>query len=141
MRWTSLLLVALCTTPAAALPPTEEGRGFVEGANHHLGDVSFVAAFGHAPGHAAEALRMAQEGLADVETAVAATEDARRQTGQWAREARDRLQIGRGRLAALRALQEAALGRHDGGLEQWLRGQGLTEAPRLAERLEVEPGW
>ena len=90
---------------------------------------------------AAEALRMAQEGLADVETAVAATEDARRQTGQWAREARDRLQIGRGRLAALRALQEAALGRHDGGLEQWLRGQGLTEAPRLAERLEVEPGW
>ncbi|MDG4598182.1 MAG: chromosome segregation protein SMC [Candidatus Contendobacter sp.] len=89
----------------------------------------------------AEALCMAQERLADVETAVAATEDARRQTSQRAREARDRLQIGRGRLAALRALQEAALGRHDGGLEQWLRGQGLTEAPRLAERLEVEPGW
>ncbi|MDS4031622.1 MAG: chromosome segregation protein SMC [Candidatus Contendobacter sp.] len=90
---------------------------------------------------AAEALCMAQERLADVETAVAATEDARRQTGQWAREARDRLQIGHGRLAALRALQEAAFGRHDGGLEQWLRGQDLIEAPRLAERLEVEPGW
>jgi chromosome segregation protein len=89
----------------------------------------------------AEALRRAQETLAEIETAITATGEARSQLGQRAREARDRAQTGRGRLASLHALQEAALGRHDGGLEQWLRGQGLAEAPRLAERLEVEPGW
>jgi len=89
----------------------------------------------------AEALRRAQETLADVETAMTATGDTRRQAGQRAREARDRAQTGRGRLASLHTLQEAALGRNDGGLEQWLRGQGLADAPRLAEWLEVEPGW
>ena len=60
MRWLSSLLVLICAGPAAALPPTETGRGFVDGANHHLGDVSYLERFGHAPGdgHAEEALRM-----------------------------------------------------------------------------------
>ena len=60
MRGTSLFLVALCAAPAAALPPTEVSRGFVDGANHHLGDTSFVERYGHAPqdAHDDEALRM-----------------------------------------------------------------------------------
>jgi len=36
--------------PSYALPPTEHGRGFRDGANHHLGDDSFVAKFGRLPG-------------------------------------------------------------------------------------------
>lgn len=47
------------TRAAHALPPGGEARGFVEGANHHLGDASFVAAFGRAPdARDGEALRM-----------------------------------------------------------------------------------
>lgn len=34
---------------ASALPPGEHGRGFREGANHHVGDEGFVAAEGRAP--------------------------------------------------------------------------------------------
>ena len=90
---------------------------------------------------AAEALRCAHEALAAAETAIAATGDAQRQTSQRVREARDRAQTGRGRLASLHTLQEAALGRHDETLHQWLHAQGLADAPRLAEQLEVEPGW
>jgi len=32
-----------------ALPPAESGRGFVDGANHHLGDASLVARYGRQP--------------------------------------------------------------------------------------------
>lgn len=46
----SLALASLAiTTTALALPPGEHGRGFREGANHHLGDDSFVASTGRAP--------------------------------------------------------------------------------------------
>lgn len=90
---------------------------------------------------ATDRLGRAQVALVEIEAAMTAAGDTRRQTGQRAEETRDRIRTGRGRLASLHALQETALGRHDSGLEQWLRDQGLAEAPRLAERLEVEPGW
>lgn len=45
-----------------------------------------------------------------------------------------------GRLASLEALQQAALD-PDTGTAQWLRDHDLTERPRLAEGLRVEPGW
>jgi len=57
-------LFSLAATPTVAqvahgLPPEARTRGFVEGANHHLGDSSFVARFGRAPTpHDDEALRM-----------------------------------------------------------------------------------
>ncbi|MFZ1640180.1 MAG: chromosome segregation protein SMC [Candidatus Contendobacter sp.] len=102
---------------------------------------SEIADLNAAERDAAETLRRAQEALASAEAGMAATGDAQRQASQLARETRDRLQTGRGRLTSLHTLQEAALGRHDGGLKQWLHTQGLAEAPRLAERLEVEPGW
>lgn len=53
------LAVVLTTNPANALPPGATARGFVEGANHHLGDTSFLARFGRPPGPGdTEALRM-----------------------------------------------------------------------------------
>jgi hypothetical protein len=48
MRKSIAVLLAMATT-ASALPPGEHGRGFRDGANHHLGDDSFVAAHGRAP--------------------------------------------------------------------------------------------
>ncbi|HEU0031344.1 MAG TPA: hypothetical protein VFQ53_11975 [Kofleriaceae bacterium] len=53
-----LSLIPISST-ALALPPGAEQRGFVDGANHHVGDASFVAAFGRAPdARDAEPMRM-----------------------------------------------------------------------------------
>jgi len=54
---------------------------------------------------------------------------------------RDDLQSIRGRCSSLEALQQAALGKEDSDLNQWLNTQALNDAPRLAEELNVEPGW
>jgi len=51
------------------------------------------------------------------------------------------LQEARGRQAALTALQEAALNDADAAFVDWLRDQGLADAPRLVDELSVEPGW
>ncbi|MEY6431487.1 chromosome segregation protein SMC [Thioalkalicoccus limnaeus] len=56
-------------------------------------------------------------------------------------QARTRLQEARGRQASLVALQEAARGEPDAASRAWLDAQGLAEAPRLLDHLEVEPGW
>jgi len=56
-------------------------------------------------------------------------------------ERRERLQTIRGRLTSLEALQEAALGKSEGVVTEWLESSGIGEAPRLAESLEVESGW
>ncbi len=89
----------------------------------------------------AEALRQAQEQLAQTEAGLNATREARQQADQQLQALQERLQTGRGRLASLNTLQEAALGRHERGLNDWLHTQGLADAPRLAERLDVESGW
>ncbi len=53
---------------------------------------------------------------------------------------RGKLQRDRGRLTSLEALQEAALGNSD-QVSGWLESQRLSSRPRLAQSLEVEPGW
>ncbi|HSN72528.1 MAG TPA: chromosome segregation protein SMC, partial [Steroidobacteraceae bacterium] len=53
------------------------------------------------------------------------------------REAQER----QGRLVSLEALQQAALGRAQGNVMEWLQAKALQERPRLAEQLSVEPGW
>ena len=56
-------------------------------------------------------------------------------------ESRGKLQDLRGRSASLEALQQAALGKEEGAVTQWLNNQHLQDAPRLAEELDVETGW
>jgi len=46
-----------------------------------------------------------------------------------------------GRLASLQELQDAAQGKHDSVVQEWLANQGLHQAERLSGRVEVEPGW
>ncbi|UCE89253.1 MAG: chromosome segregation protein SMC, partial [Pseudomonadota bacterium] len=46
-----------------------------------------------------------------------------------------------GERARLEALQQVALGKQEGAVSDWLRGQQLDTAPRLAEELDVEHGW
>ncbi len=56
-------------------------------------------------------------------------------------EARRQLQQQQTRHATLKALQEAALGKGEGAARQWLETRGLAGRQRLAESLQVEPGW
>jgi chromosome segregation protein len=54
---------------------------------------------------------------------------------------RTRLQSQRGRHASLEALQQAALGKRQGAVTEWLTRQGLAEARRLAQGVTVADGW
>ncbi len=45
------------------------------------------------------------------------------------------------RLASLRSMQAQALRTGHESLGRWMRDQGLSGAPRLATRLDVDPGW
>ena len=49
----------------------------------------------------------------------------------------------RRQLAAIEALQQAALGRNaqDGEVDEWIDGNGLRDQSRLGETLQVEAGW
>jgi chromosome segregation protein len=85
-----------------------------------------------------EALQGQEQRLA---AALAEQEEALRDAVRQLDTARTELQSAHGRRASLSALQEAALADADEVVADWLRGQGLDGAPRLVDRLEVEPGW
>jgi len=55
--------------------------------------------------------------------------------------ARTELQSARGRASSLLALREAALAGPDEAAAGWLQDRGLAGAPRLADQLDVAPGW
>jgi chromosome segregation protein len=56
-------------------------------------------------------------------------------------DARGEVQSLRHELAALQAVQEAALGQHVQEAEEWVAQHNLGEQPRLGESLAVVPGW
>jgi len=51
------------------------------------------------------------------------------------------LQVLRSKHASQLAVQKAALGKEHEGVKEWLQNEGLEQAKRLAEVLEVESGW
>lgn len=55
--------------------------------------------------------------------------------------AKNQLQTLHGQQASLEALQQAALGQTEEATVTWLKQQGLADAPRLAQILQVETGW
>ena len=56
-------------------------------------------------------------------------------------QARQHRERSRAELMSIEALQRAALGRADGGMDQWLQSRGLAERARLAESLAVDAGF
>ena len=81
-------------------------------------------------------IRANDQGLAGAREAVEICERALEQ-------ARTAAQTARAELAALSAVQASALGKAnlEDAVERWLADHGLEDAPRLGERLTVEPGW
>ncbi|MDH3431831.1 MAG: chromosome segregation protein SMC [Gammaproteobacteria bacterium] len=56
-------------------------------------------------------------------------------------ERRTTLQEGEGKYASLEALQKAALGEGDEGVQEWLESSGLGQNRRVAQTLDVDDGW
>jgi chromosome segregation protein len=54
---------------------------------------------------------------------------------------RQQVQDAQGRFMSLQALQQAALGLAQGKVTEWLASNTLSNRPRLAQQLVVEPGW
>ncbi len=82
-----------------------------------------------------------EEQLATVREQIAAQREAANQASAELDELRTRLQNQRGRRASLEALQQAALGKRQGAVSEWLKGQGFGEARRLAQGIRVTDGW
>lgn len=81
------------------------------------------------------------EALEARKAALLDLQEAQRAAQAEQAELRKQAQAQRGRLGSLEALQHAALGQEKGAALEWLRAQGLHDAPRLGERLRVEAGW
>ena len=86
-------------------------------------------------------IQQAQVGLDEKQNKIGQLRDSVHFLDTQLDEARGELQDLRGRSASLEALQQAALGKEEGAVTQWLSKQHLQDAPRLAEELEVEEGW
>ncbi len=56
-------------------------------------------------------------------------------------ERRATLHDAEGKYASLEALQQAALGEGDEGIQDWLENSGLDANKRVAQKLDVEEGW
>ena len=87
-----------------------------------------------------EQLEEAELRAEDIQTRIV---ELRRDNGERGRQLdddREQLQQRKSRHASLEALQKAAMG-DDGSLGEWLAGHQLDNKPRLADRLDVQPGW
>ncbi len=90
---------------------------------------------------AAQAAEKLQGNLTETLDAIQVARESSRERTAQLDELRRRIQTQAGRLSSLEALQQAALGKGEQSVVQWLAGQGLADAPRLAEQLSVEAGW
>ncbi len=86
-------------------------------------------------------LETAQTQAVEQERQLAVLRERRSELEGKLHEVRQALQDARGRLASFEALQQAALREDDPRLQQWLAAQGWPPLKRLAQCIEVEPGW
>ncbi|MDO8705851.1 MAG: chromosome segregation protein SMC [Sulfuricaulis sp.] len=82
-----------------------------------------------------------ERSIGDLETRLREARDRRDELDEELAEVRGQVQSSEARLASLHELQAAAQGESDTTLSEWLRGQGLEKAPRLAGLLKVDSGW
>ncbi len=85
-----------------------------------------------------ETLRTAQQ---EARQSLASAREAAQGLGRQLHARRGESQELRGKLASLRALQEAALGRDQRNLMNWLATNGLGDGKALAESMTIEAGW
>ncbi len=82
-----------------------------------------------------------QERLQSHQQAIQEVRETTHQLSGTLDEQRSQLQSMKGRYASLEALQQAALGKSEGEVAQWLSDNNLDQAQRLAQGLKVDAGW
>lgn len=82
-----------------------------------------------------------QSSLQDALQAISDQREMNNQTVAELDEFKNQTQALRGKHASLIALQEAALGRREEVVSEWLKQNNLYSLPRLAEVIQVEQGW
>lgn len=107
--------------------------------DHNLGEQ--IQLLEQQEGQAAERESELQQALQTILQQIADVREHNRALSAELDQERGELQDVRGRLASLEALQQAALGQTEGAVSQWLEGQGLANASRLAQQLRVDSGW
>lgn len=79
--------------------------------------------------------------LADVGEQVRKLREQDQKLTRLVDERRASLLAAQGKYASLEALQKAALGEADEGVQSWLENEGLANSRRLAQQLNVSEGW
>jgi len=82
-----------------------------------------------------------EQQLGAVRSQIRETREQIVKTEQKSAEQRRKIHEYQGRLSSLEALQQAALGKEDRPVNQWLERQGLSGKKRFAQQLDVESGW
>jgi len=82
-----------------------------------------------------------QEQLHQKQQAIESARDTNHQLNTELNEQRSQLQSMQGRFSSLEALQQAALGKTEGDVVQWLSDNGFENAQRLAQGIKVADGW
>ena len=100
-----------------------------------------LAALEAAEAAAAEHNAAAQEMLKRTLAGLQAARQRESEAAGAVESSRTELDRARGRLVSMEAIQRAALGQGAGKVVEWLAGRGLDQPPRLAQELEVDPGW
>ncbi len=87
------------------------------------------------------AFQTSEQQLAELSAALQQQQQQQRTLQAKLDQQRSQRQAMQGRLASLETLQQAVLHKTDKSLSQWLQQHALHQQPRLAEQLQVTPGW
>ena len=79
--------------------------------------------------------------LADITEKIRKLREQDQKLTRLVDERRAALQSGQGKYASLEALQKAALGEGDEGVQEWLENTGLDDNRKVAQTLDVADGW
>ncbi len=82
-----------------------------------------------------------EQQLSDAIAKIRSTRETISEAEQRSAEVRRRLNQYQGSLSSMEALQEAALGKTDKVVQQWLEKSGIRNNARFAEKLKVDDGW
>ena len=79
--------------------------------------------------------------LADVNDRIQKLRAQDIKLGKLVEERRNTLLNAQSKYASLEAIQKAALGEGDDGIQEWLESAGLKDAERVAQAIDVNDGW
>lgn len=79
--------------------------------------------------------------IADLTKKISVGRDNSQKLSLQLEQARDKLQSTQTQLASLQALQRVVLGEEGQAVSKWLEHKGLSEAPRLMDKIKTEQGW